>query len=52
MDNYEKKTGVEESVTSVEIQEQENFLKQTMQNTQLGRELYAFLYTKGLHFLL
>ncbi|XP_076869741.1 uridylate-specific endoribonuclease A [Brachyhypopomus gauderio] len=47
LDNYEKKTGVTESFSPAEVQEQEDFLKQTMKNTELGRELYAFLHTKG-----
>ncbi|XP_060723307.1 uridylate-specific endoribonuclease A [Tachysurus vachellii] len=47
LDNYEKKTGVSESYSGLEVQEQENFLKETMKNTELGRELFAFFYTKG-----
>ncbi|XP_036426723.1 poly(U)-specific endoribonuclease-A [Colossoma macropomum] len=47
LDNYERKTGVSESVSSVEVQEQEKFLKETMKNTNLGKELYSFLNTKG-----
>ncbi|XP_060776285.1 uridylate-specific endoribonuclease A [Neoarius graeffei] len=47
LDNYEKKTGVSENFGSVELQEQENFLKETMKNTELGRELFSFFYTKG-----
>ncbi|XP_072539173.1 uridylate-specific endoribonuclease A [Salminus brasiliensis] len=47
LDNYERNTGVSEIVSSVEVQEQENFLEETMKNTELGRELYSFLYTKG-----
>ncbi|XP_017334944.1 uridylate-specific endoribonuclease A [Ictalurus punctatus] len=47
LDNYEKKTGVSENFSSAEVQEQENFLKQTMKNTELGRELFSFFYTKG-----
>ncbi|XP_066521992.1 uridylate-specific endoribonuclease A [Hoplias malabaricus] len=49
LDNYDRKTGVSEDVSSVEILEQENFLKETMKNTELGRKLYAFLYTKGFY---
>ncbi|XP_035380339.1 poly(U)-specific endoribonuclease-A isoform X2 [Electrophorus electricus] len=47
LDNYDRKTGVAESFSPAEVQEQENFLKQTIQNTELGRELYTFLYNKG-----
>ncbi|KAF4078712.1 hypothetical protein AMELA_G00184720 [Ameiurus melas] len=47
LDNYEKKTDVSENFSSAEVQEQENFLKQTMKNTELGRKLFSFFYTKG-----
>ncbi|XP_026801357.3 uridylate-specific endoribonuclease A [Pangasianodon hypophthalmus] len=47
LNNYERKTGVSESFSSAEVQEQENFLKETMKNTELGRELFSFFYTKG-----
>ncbi|KAG7326095.1 hypothetical protein KOW79_009496 [Hemibagrus wyckioides] len=47
LDNYEKKTGVSENFSSSQVQEQENFLKETMKNTELGRELFSFFYTKG-----
>ncbi|XP_017574143.1 poly(U)-specific endoribonuclease-A [Pygocentrus nattereri] len=47
LDNYERKTGTSESVSSVEVQEQEKFLMETMKNTHLGKELYSFLNSKG-----
>lgn len=47
LDNYKRITGQAESFTSQQLTEQDTFLKETMQNTELGRELYAFLYTKG-----
>uniref|UniRef100_A0A3B1KIX7 Uridylate-specific endoribonuclease n=1 Tax=Astyanax mexicanus TaxID=7994 RepID=A0A3B1KIX7_ASTMX len=47
LDNYESNTGVAESVTSGEVQEQETFLKETMRNTALGQQLYSFLNSKG-----
>ncbi|KAL7832820.1 hypothetical protein SRHO_G00298380 [Serrasalmus rhombeus] len=47
LDNYERKTGTSESVSSVEVQEQEKFLMETMKNTNLGKELYSFLNSKG-----
>ncbi|KAL6457964.1 hypothetical protein MHYP_G00331940 [Metynnis hypsauchen] len=47
LDNYERQTGVSESVNSVEVQEQEKFLTETMKNTNLGKELYSFLNSKG-----
>ncbi|XP_007254315.3 uridylate-specific endoribonuclease A [Astyanax mexicanus] len=47
LDNYESNTGVAESVTSGEVQEQETFLKETIRNTALGQQLYSFLNSKG-----
>ncbi|KAI5109594.1 poly(U)-specific endoribonuclease-A precursor, partial [Silurus meridionalis] len=47
LDNYERKTGVSETFSSTEEQEQENFLKESLKNTELGRELFSFFYTKG-----
>ncbi|KAI5608216.1 poly(U)-specific endoribonuclease-A precursor, partial [Silurus asotus] len=47
LDNYERKTGVSETFGSTEEQEQENFLKESLKNTELGRELFSFFYTKG-----
>ncbi|KAK7155526.1 hypothetical protein R3I93_010229 [Phoxinus phoxinus] len=46
LDNYKRMTGEVEDVPSQEVQEQDTFLQQTM-NTDLGRELYNFLYSKG-----
>lgn len=51
LDNYKRVTGEVEDVPSQEVQEQEAFLQQTM-NTDLGRELYNFLYSKGMLFVL
>uniref|UniRef100_A0A087XYN2 Uridylate-specific endoribonuclease n=2 Tax=Poecilia formosa TaxID=48698 RepID=A0A087XYN2_POEFO len=48
-DNYKRITGQAESFTSQQLTEQETFLKETMLNTELGRELFAFLYTKGVY---
>ncbi|TTO63379.1 Poly(U)-specific endoribonuclease [Bagarius yarrelli] len=47
LDNYERKTGVTENFSSSELQEQENFLTETMKNTPLGKELFSFLHIKG-----
>lgn len=47
LDNYNRMTGQTEDFTSQQLAEQETFLKETMSNTELGRELFAFLYTKG-----
>ncbi|XP_077054456.1 uridylate-specific endoribonuclease A isoform X1 [Siphateles boraxobius] len=46
LDNYKRMTGEVEDVPSQEVQEQDTFLQQTM-NTDLGRELYNFLHSKG-----
>lgn len=47
LDNYNRMTGQNEDFTPQQLVEQETFLKETMSNTELGRELFAFLYTKG-----
>ncbi|RVE73162.1 hypothetical protein OJAV_G00048510 [Oryzias javanicus] len=47
LDNYKRMTGTTESFTSQQLAEQDTFLKETMSNTQVGKELFAFLYTKG-----
>ncbi|XP_061893521.1 uridylate-specific endoribonuclease-like [Entelurus aequoreus] len=49
LDNYNRMTGHAEDVTPEETAEQDSFLKETMSNTELGRELFAFLYTKGVY---
>ncbi|MEQ2221059.1 hypothetical protein ILYODFUR_011825 [Ilyodon furcidens] len=49
LDNYKRMTGQAESFSSQQITEQETFLKETMLNTKLGRELYGLLYTKGIY---
>ncbi|XP_054882828.1 uridylate-specific endoribonuclease A isoform X2 [Poeciliopsis prolifica] len=49
LDNYKRITGQTESFTSQQLTEQETFLKETMLNTELGRELFAFLYSKGVY---
>ncbi|KAK9529128.1 hypothetical protein VZT92_013242 [Zoarces viviparus] len=49
LDNYERMTGQTEDVSAQELAEQEAFLKETISNTELGRELFAFLYTKGVY---
>ncbi|XP_048055330.1 LOW QUALITY PROTEIN: uridylate-specific endoribonuclease A [Megalobrama amblycephala] len=46
LDNYKRMTGEVEDVPSQEVQEQDTFLQQTM-NTDLGKELYKFLNSKG-----
>lgn len=40
-------TGQTEKFTAQQLAEQDTFLRETMSNTELGRELFAFLYTKG-----
>ncbi|KAL0978380.1 hypothetical protein UPYG_G00169710 [Umbra pygmaea] len=47
LDNYERNTGITENFTPQQVAEQDSFLRETMSNTELGRELYAFLFTKG-----
>ncbi|XP_037535517.1 poly(U)-specific endoribonuclease-A [Nematolebias whitei] len=49
LDNYKRMTGQAEVFSSQQLAEQEMFLKETMSNTELGRELFAFLYTKGVY---
>jgi len=47
LDNYRRMTGQTEDFTPQQLAEQEAFVRETMSNTELGRELFAFLYTKG-----
>ncbi|KAM9361586.1 uridylate-specific endoribonuclease A [Symphorus nematophorus] len=49
LDNYNRMTGQTEDFSPQELAEQETFVKETMSNTELGRELFAFLYTKGVY---
>ncbi|XP_062853094.1 uridylate-specific endoribonuclease A [Trichomycterus rosablanca] len=49
LDNYQSKTGVSEHFSSEEVMEQENFIKECMKNTELGRKLYEFFHTKGFY---
>ncbi|XP_031709460.1 uridylate-specific endoribonuclease A [Anarrhichthys ocellatus] len=49
LDNYERMTGQTEDFSAQQLAEQEAFLKETISNTELGRELFAFLYTKGVY---
>ncbi|XP_019736699.1 uridylate-specific endoribonuclease A [Hippocampus comes] len=49
LDNYNRMTGQTEDVSSQEKGEQDVFLREAMSNTELGRELFAFLYTKGVY---
>lgn len=47
LDNYHRMTGTSESFSSQQLAEQETFLKATISNTKLGRELFTFLHSKG-----
>ncbi|XP_046882496.1 uridylate-specific endoribonuclease A isoform X2 [Hypomesus transpacificus] len=47
MDNYRRVTGQAEDFTPQQLAEQDTFLRESMSNTELGRELFAFLFTKG-----
>ncbi|XP_023279387.1 poly(U)-specific endoribonuclease [Seriola lalandi dorsalis] len=49
LDNYQRMTGQAEDFSPEQLAEQEAFVKETMSNTELGRELFAFLYTKGVY---
>ncbi|KAM9860190.1 uridylate-specific endoribonuclease A [Aulostomus maculatus] len=49
LDNYHRMTGQAEDFSSQQLAEQETFVKETMLNTELGRELFAFFYTKGVY---
>ncbi|XP_051562807.1 uridylate-specific endoribonuclease A [Myxocyprinus asiaticus] len=49
LDNYRRVTGDIEDVPSQEVQEQDTFLRETMLNTELGRELYNFFHSKGVY---
>uniref|UniRef100_A0A671TIF3 Uridylate-specific endoribonuclease n=2 Tax=Sparus aurata TaxID=8175 RepID=A0A671TIF3_SPAAU len=49
LDNYNRMTGQNEGFTAQQLAEQETFVRETMANTELGRELFAFLYTKGVY---
>ena len=47
LDNYQRMTGQDEDFSAQQLEEQENFVRETMSNTALGRKLYAFLSSKG-----
>ncbi|KAG7493927.1 poly(U)-specific endoribonuclease [Solea senegalensis] len=49
LDNYKRMTGQAEDFNPQQLAEQETFIKEAMSNTELGRELFAFLYTKGVY---
>ncbi|CAK6955646.1 uridylate-specific endoribonuclease A [Scomber scombrus] len=49
LDNYNRMTGQAEDFSPQQLAEQETFVRETMSNTELGRELFAFLYTKGVY---
>uniref|UniRef100_H3DAR4 Uridylate-specific endoribonuclease n=1 Tax=Tetraodon nigroviridis TaxID=99883 RepID=H3DAR4_TETNG len=49
LDNYNRMTGQAEDFSPQQLAEQDTFLKETVSNTELGRELFAFLYTKGVY---
>lgn len=49
LDNYHRMTGQAEDFSPQQLAEQEAFIKEAMSNTELGRELFAFLYTKGVY---
>ncbi|KAL2091037.1 hypothetical protein ACEWY4_013300 [Coilia grayii] len=49
LDNYNRNTGVTESFSPQQLEEQEHFLNEAISNTEVGQELYAFLFTKGVY---
>ncbi|XP_024916125.1 uridylate-specific endoribonuclease A isoform X2 [Cynoglossus semilaevis] len=49
LDNYKRMTGQAENFSPEQLAEQEDFIRETMSNTELGRELFAFLLTKGVY---
>uniref|UniRef100_I3KSE6 Uridylate-specific endoribonuclease n=1 Tax=Oreochromis niloticus TaxID=8128 RepID=I3KSE6_ORENI len=49
LDNYNRMTGQAENFSSQQLAEQDKFVRETMSNTQVGRELFAFLYNKGIY---
>ncbi|XP_041837372.1 poly(U)-specific endoribonuclease-A [Melanotaenia boesemani] len=49
LDNYNRMTGQTENFSSQQLAEQDKFLQETMSNTELGRELFTFLYSKGVY---
>ncbi|KAG7477448.1 hypothetical protein MATL_G00069750 [Megalops atlanticus] len=49
LDNYQRMTGVTEDFSPAQLAEQDTFLRETMSNTEIGRELYTFLASKGIY---
>uniref|UniRef100_A0A8C6UI52 Uridylate-specific endoribonuclease n=1 Tax=Neogobius melanostomus TaxID=47308 RepID=A0A8C6UI52_9GOBI len=49
LDNYQRLTGQTEDFSGQQLEEQENFVRETMSNTEVGRELFAFLNSKGVY---
>ncbi|XP_029948077.1 uridylate-specific endoribonuclease A [Salarias fasciatus] len=49
LDNYNRMTGQTENFSSQQLSEQDKFLTETMSNTQVGRELFSFLQSKGVY---
>ncbi|MBN3319241.1 ENDOU endoribonuclease, partial [Atractosteus spatula] len=49
LDNYHRQTGLAENFSPAQLAEQEHFLMEAISNTQLGQELYSFLYSKKLY---
>ncbi|XP_076013021.1 uridylate-specific endoribonuclease A [Genypterus blacodes] len=49
LEQYQRMTGQNEDFTPQELAEQDIFVRETMSNTELGRELFSFLLTKGVY---
>uniref|UniRef100_A0AAV2M512 Uridylate-specific endoribonuclease n=1 Tax=Knipowitschia caucasica TaxID=637954 RepID=A0AAV2M512_KNICA len=49
LDNYRRMTGQTETFSEQQLNEQDAFVRQTMSNTEVGRELFMFLSSKGVY---
>ncbi|KAK7915471.1 hypothetical protein WMY93_011232 [Mugilogobius chulae] len=49
LDNYHRMTGQTESFSEQQLKEQDQFVRETMSNTEVGRELFSFFYSKGVY---
>ncbi|KAJ8412885.1 hypothetical protein AAFF_G00104670 [Aldrovandia affinis] len=47
LNNYQRHTGQAERFSSAQLAEQDTFLREVVSNTEIGRELFIFLLSKG-----
>ncbi|XP_048856288.1 uridylate-specific endoribonuclease A [Brienomyrus brachyistius] len=47
LDNYHRQTGQTENFSEAQVAEQDRFLHEVISKTDVGRELYSFLHSKG-----